>query len=372
MKALEINVDDLFNGGVYSLVKEVIVNNHNKDITIDIAAIEKFQKQENIDLLAQYGTSVYYVGCETNKIRKQFCVYRNLKKFLENNHYDCVHIHSDVSNKLFVSGLAAKKAGVKKIILHSHASGIDGNHRFIKYLIHIIMRPFLKRIGTEYVACSDVAANWMFPSIDVSKIKIIKNGIDVNKFKFDESKRGNVRKELNLSDNNIVLGHVGRFSYQKNNSFLIKILKEAIKENPNYRLLMVGSGPDEEKVKGLVKKQNLEDYCIFYGLSNKVDELYQAMDVVLFPSHSEGLCIAGIEAQSTGLPTIFSDKVPRLAKIIDNVSFLPIEHNDAVIWAKEIAKYSAYIYKRVDCSSSLEKKGFTIKDTIDDFVSLYI
>lgn len=164
MKVLEVNVDDLHSGGVYSLVKNVIVDK-NADIKIDIGAIERFVNIENIKTLNNYNCDVYYVGYEGCKWKKQFVCFNNLRKLLKRNNYDCVHIHADVSNKLLVSALAAKSVGVKKIILHSHAAGVDGNHRLAKRNIHFICRRLLIHIGTDFVACSGVAAAWMFPNI---------------------------------------------------------------------------------------------------------------------------------------------------------------------------------------------------------------
>ena len=234
-----------------------------------------------------------------------------------------------------------------------------------------MLRPFLKEIGTQFVACSDVAAKWMFPLIDNRKIKIIKNGIDVDKFKYDEVKRSKVRKELNFSDNDIVIGHVGRFCYQKNHPFLVKVFKEVIKENSNYRLLMVGIGPNEGKIKKLIKELKLEEYCIFYGASSNVSKLYQAMDIFLLPSKFEGLPIVGVEAQASGLPVIFSDKITRGAKIIDCVSFLPIRMENIRTWSNEVFKLSRCTYMRAGCSSLLLQNGFSIENTEDEFVKLY-
>ena len=220
-RILEINVDDLHSGGVFSLVKNVIINKSDS-LQIDIAAIEKFQDKKNIDELSAYGTNVYYVGYEGSKWKKQFVCYSNLKKLLKKQSYNCVHIHADVANKLLVSGLAAKSVGVKKIILHSHAAGVDGKHRKLKKIFHKLCRRMLKHIGNEYVACSNLAATWMFPNIPPNKIVTINNGVDLDKFRYNITKRRQMRVELGI-DSEILLGHVGRFAYQKNHEYLIEI-----------------------------------------------------------------------------------------------------------------------------------------------------
>lgn len=363
MKILEVNIDDMFVGGVYSLVKRVIQNNTNKELKMDIASFEHFQKEENIKELNIYNCKIYYIGSNKGKLQKHISAYNNLKKLASN--YDCVHIHSDVANRLLLFGLASKQAGVKKIILHSHASDVDGNNRTIKKLIHILTRRFLINIGTDFVACSDLAAKWMFPNI--ANIKIINNGVNVNEFKYSLDVRKQVRDELYI-ENKILLGHVGRFAYQKNHEFLIKIMRSL--DLSKYKLLLIGEGPDEDKIKELIKKNGLENNVIMYGTSNRINQLMQAMDIFLLPSFFEGLPIVGVEAQTCGLPTIFSDLITKEAKLVKDVSYIPINDKDINSWIEKIEEYSKI--QRRDNSDIIKSKGFDIKSTLDSFYELYL
>lgn len=367
INVLEANVDDLCSGGVFSLVKNVI-KNKDSSLHIDIAAIEEFEKKENVETLSNYGCKVYYIGYKENKIKKQIVAYKNLKKLVKERKYDCVHIHADVANKLLVSGLAAKNAGAKKVILHSHAAGVDGNHRFAKKVIHCLCRYFLKGVGTNFVACSDLAAEWMFPYIKKENIQIIKNGVDLKKFEYDPCIRGQIRSQMGLSEN-IVLGHVGRFAYQKNHEYLIQIVEAAKAVNQSVRLLLVGEGPDESRIRTLVHEKGLDDIVIFYGTSTAVNNLFQAMDIFLLPSHFEGLPIVGVEAQASGLPVLFSDQITREAKITAPVEFLKITQDGIQEWVNKTCMYSNY--NRHDTYSELKKKRFSIQDTVNDFLKLY-
>ena len=367
MKVLEVNVDDLHSGGVYSLVKNVIVDK-NADIKIDIGAIERFVNIENIKTLNNYNCDVYYVGYEGCKWKKQFVCFNNLRKLLKRNNYDCVHIHADVSNKLLVSALAAKSVGVKKIILHSHAAGVDGNHRLAKRNIHFICRRLLIHIGTDFVACSGVAAAWMFPNIAKERIIIINNGVDLEKFRFNPEIRDKERKKLGLEKNKII-GHVGRFAYQKNHEYLIKIMERLHRIDPNIKLLLIGEGPEKKRIRDLVKSKGLEDTIIFYGTSNSVNDLFQAMDVFVLPSHFEGIPKDGVEAQASGLPVLFSNQITPEAKITQNVEFLGINEENIEEWVKQIML--AIEEKRVDSYQDLKKRKFSIQDTIFSFLSLY-
>lgn len=366
-RVLEINVDDLNFGGVFSLVKNVI-SNKKDDIKIDIGAIEKFENEDNVAFLKKHGSDVYYIGYDGNKILKQFMCYMHLKKLLKQQSYDIVHIHADVANKFIASGLSAKRAGIKKIILHSHSAGVDGHHRILKVIFHKFCRRFLRTIGTGYAACSGLAARWMFPDMDETEITFIHNGVDLHKFRYHIGVRNKIRMELKVKDE-ILLGHVGRFCYQKNHEYLVAVFEEVRKQGINAKLLFVGDGEEKEKIYAIVKEKKLESDVIFYGTSTRVNELFQAMDIFLLPSHFEGLPIAGVEAQAAGLPVIFSDKITRQAKIITPVKYLSIAADCTEDWVAQIRKYSDY--KREDTYRQLAEQKFSIHDTVDGFLSLY-
>lgn len=368
MKVLEVNVDDIGMGGVFSLVRNVIAN-RGENMQIDIATIEPFENADNIKNLSEMGCTVFYVGYSNSKILKQFVCFRNLRNLLKRGNYDCAHIHADVANKLFVSGLACKYSGVKKIILHSHASSVDGNHRWMKQIYHRICRRILKYIATDYASCSDLAAKWMFPNVRSDNIKMINNGIKLDLFRYNIAIRNEIRNKLNVNDKYVV-GHVGRFAYQKNHEYLIDVFAKVKKSLPSAILLLIGEGVLLDNIKEKVKSLGLSQDVIFYGLSNRVYEMLQAMDTFVLPSHFEGLPIVGVEAQAAGLPVIFSSEITREAKQINEVHYLPIDRESINIWADYIVKLSKY--KRYDTHNELLRQGFDIQQTIRELIDLYM
>ena len=366
-KVLEVNIDDRDSGGVYALIKNVISHN-SSNIKIDIAAIEHFKNEDNIHYFESLNCSVFYVGYEGNKFRKQFIVYKNLSQLIKNGKYEYVHIHADTSNKLLVSALAAKNVKTPNIILHSHSSGIDGDHRRIKLVIHKLCRRLLKRIGTKFVACSDYAANWMFPNL--KNYILIKNGIDLKRFRFDASIRNEVRLNLNVKER-VLIGHVGRFLYQKNHEYLISICEELTKRNIDFCFLLVGEGERLEYIKRLVHEKNLEERVVFYGISNRVNELMMAMDIFLLPSHFEGLPIVGVEAQASGLPVLFSDHITKEANLSGDVTYLGIDSKDVNAWADRICELTRIDKDRKKANDKLVFEKYDIRDTVDSFIDLY-
>lgn len=366
-KILEVNVDDMGFGGVYSLVRNVILAKP-AGMTLDIACIEPFEQQKNIDELAAHGCTVHYVGYAGNKIKKQFVIIQNLKQLIREGGYEAVHIHGDVAYKLLVYSVAARLAGVKTILLHSHASGTDGNHRGLKQKLHMASRRFLKWTGTGYVSCSDLAADWMFPNVKAKKITIIHNGVDLDKFRFDPEKRAAMRKEWGLEDA-FVLGHVGRFEYQKNHTYLVDIFAAVKDRVPSAKLFLVGEGSLLDETRTKVEDLGLSDDVIFAGLSREVEKLLSGFDVFVLPSHFEGLPIVGVEAQAAGLPVLFADTITKEARLTDASWFLPIGETDMPQWADKLAALNGA--ERGDPYERLKEQHFSLDDTIREFLDLY-
>ena len=367
-KVLEVNVDDQNSGGVFSIVKNVIENNQS-DIKIDIAAIEKFENRGNIDHLKKYNCDVFYIGYEGSKWKKQIKVYKNLRQFLRINRYETVHIHADTANKLLISGLASKHENVKNIIFHSHSSGVEGNGK-TKTIIHRLCSFLLKYVGTKYVACSQLAAKWMYPNVNDKNIIYVKNGIPLKNFIYSETIRNQWRASLGLKDE-ILLGHVGRLMAPKNHEFLIELVKFMLERKKNVKLLIIGEGYKEKTLKKMVSDLSLEDNVIFFGTSNKVNELLMAMDVFCLPSFFEGLPIVGIEAQATGLPVIYSNYITREAKILDAVAYQPIGKENVKVWSDCILKFASAYNRDSDSNVLVKKAGFDISDMVKAFIDLY-
>lgn len=369
-KILECNVDDISKGGVYSLVNNVIQHNLDNKRTIDIASIAEFEDKNDIDELNKKNCSVFFVGSKRSKILRFYNIYKKTRALIINEKYDYVHIHSDTSYIVLPFLLAAKNSKVKKVIIHSHAAGLDGSHRKIKLFLHKLFKNYISKSTAELVACSDVAGKWMFSASVQDKVKIINNGIDLRKFKYNPEIRSKVRTKLNL-ENKLVVGNVGRLAFQKNHIFLIKVFKKLVETNPNAILLLVGEGPLKNELKGLVKNNNLANNVIFYGTSNHVENLLQAMDVFALPSHFEGLPIAAVEAQAAGLPTIFSKEISASAGLINNSIFLPINDSKKDInnWVETIISYSKRPH--VETEEELKREGYSIDQTVSSFFDLY-
>ena len=187
----------------------------------------------------------------------------------------------------------------------------------------------------------------------------INNGINSEYFKFDLIKRKNVRKKLNISENEILLGYVGRLTAVKNPNFMLKILKEINNKNNNYKLILVGDGELKEELIAKGKELKIENKVIFYGNSKNVSELLQAIDIFIMPSLHEGFPISLVEAQATGLKCIVSENVTKKVNITGLVKFISLKENEQY-WAEYIIKESRY--NRINMNEVIKEKHFDEKE----------
>lgn len=299
--------------------------------------------------------------------QKVFKYHKALKKALKEGNYKIVHSHI---NTLSVFSLfAAKCAGVPVRIAHSHSTTNKKEKK--KNLLKQILRPFSKVFATDYMCCSELAGRWLFGNKEYDKgnVYLLNNAIDLDKFKYDEKIRNEKRNELNIDDDTLVIGHVGRFVEQKNHRFLIDIFNEVHKEKENSILMLVGQGPLMEEIKEKVKTLGLENSVMFLGQRSDVKDLYQAFDVFCLPSLYEGLPVVGVEAQATGLLCLFSDDMTKETKVLESVRFLSLEQNEKE-WAAILLR-SMENFKRKDTTVEFFENGFDIKMEVEKIEKYY-
>lgn len=294
--------------------------------------------------------------------------HKELKKILKDGQYKIVHSHI---NALSVFSLwAAKSAKVPVRIAHSHST--SNKKEWKKTLLKNLLRPFSKVFATDYFCCSELAGRWLFgnKTYDKGKVYLLNNAIDVDKFKYNEKVRKQKRKELNIKDNQLVIGHIGRFVQQKNHEFLIDIFNEIHKQNKNTILLLAGDGPLKEEIKIKVKELGLEKNVQFLGQRNDANELYQAFDAFVLPSLYEGLPVVGVEAQAAGLPCFFSTDMTKETKVLETTMFISTD-TSAKEWAKAIFK-DAKKYKKHDTKEEVSKCCFNIDIEAEKLEKKYI
>lgn len=277
--------------------------------------------------------------------------------FKKHQEYKVIHGHMRSTASIYLK--IAKKYGLVTIA-HSHntSSGI-GLTASIKNTLQYPIRY----IGDYLFACSQTAGIWLFGKKACKKenFYLLNNAIDTNKFIFNEKLRREKREEFQIQDK-FVIGHIGRFHYQKNHEFLIDIFKAIHDKDSNSVLMLVGDGELRKKMENKVAALGLTDSVIFTGLRHDIPELLQAMDVILFPSLYEGLPVTIVEAQASGIKCIISDTITREVVCDENlVRFMSLKShvND---WADRVLEY-ANGYTRGNGYGQIVKGGYDIQQT---------
>lgn len=360
-------------GGIENFLFNYISRfDHNK-IVFD------FIDQEEKDLafksqIIEMGGKIYPLILPSNRenIIKR---HTEIQNFFRKNaqKYNCIWFNLiDLGNIDIIK--AAYKFGISRIIIHAHnslvmASGLKGKIRSIK---HSWNRKFISKYGTDFWACSKAAGNWFFNN---KKFIVVKNAINIEKYAYQLQKRKELRNKYEISNDTVLIGNVGRLQYQKNQAFAIEIFNSYLKLNPNSKLILVGQGPDYEKLKEKVRRLGVVDKVIFAGVQNDIGGYLSMMDVFIFPSHFEGLGIAGLEAQANGLSVLATkNKIPSDLKLNPNFEFVSLNKSSKV-WAKKLVylrcKYSQRLIKN-EIKKNFNKAGYTMDSTYKSLENMLI
>lgn len=305
------------------------------------------------DDIKAMGSKIYTVEKASKNPLKN---YIQLKKIIENNDYDIIHINLPHMANL----LSLLAAGNRNVILHSHNSYTQNK---IKICLNNINRFLLQNVNVKRIACSQKAGNWLFGN---APFEIVENAIDAEKYKYDEEKRIQIRNQFNISHSSYVIGNVGRLALSKNQEFLIRAFSKYYEQNNNSYLLIVGEGNRKEYLTSLSEQLGIQKNVLFTGFKDNVTDYYSAMDLFCLPSTYEGLGIVGIEAQMSGLPCIFSTNCAEEVDISGNSQFLTLEEE------KWVNAFSSTSEKKQDRSTGKVPENYDIKKNVKKLEKIYV
>ncbi|OZG49202.1 glycosyltransferase family 1 protein [Bombiscardovia coagulans] len=312
--------------------------------------------------------------------------YKNLVSYI----YACEQIFSKIKPTIVHSNLnslsvfplaAAKHAQIPIRIAHCHTVASPIQSENLKAFIKESLKHFSKIYPTHLAACSKSAGEWLFgeKTYNSGKVRIIKNAIDIEKFSFSSQVRKQKREELGIPPHQIVVGQVGRLCKVKNQLFTVKIFAEFLKENPEAVLVIAGDGELRSTLEDKVAALGIENNVRLLGMRTDISELYQAFDVLMFPSMYEGLGLTAIEAQSSGLPVLSSSNLPEDVYVIPELLY-PLSLDEPIsAWVDNLRK--ATVYGRTKRSNKeltfrrkliLQNAGYDINKNSQALASWYL
>lgn len=362
----------LGSGGIQKILVELQKNMDRNVVQYDYflnLTEPDFYTDEVLSLGGKIYGRKHNVGNPVTKIIKRNVLFY---KTIKENGYQIVHI-DETLEMTAISVLVARLAGVKVIIAHSHNDHASEKIKWcLKYIIDPIARWVNSTFATDYFACSQIAAKWLFTERLNEKgiIKIINNGINAALYEFDPNTRKEVREKLGI-ENNFVIGHVGRFYKQKNHKFILDTFSDIVKQKPEARLLLIGEGELKDSIKAYAEELGISDSVIFYGLSNEVNKLLQAFDAFVFPSIFEGLGIVAVEAQAASVQTFCAEEtIAKEVNITPYCHYIPLSKGHEY-WAKSIIEI-ACSYERKSTTKIIQDANFDIVTVAKDLETFYV
>lgn len=314
------------------------------------------------DEIISLGGKIFHITPKSEGMIKNFI---SIKQIVKKNRYVYVlrtSQHSLSALELFAAQLGGAKV---RIFRSSNSNTTTGNKK--ELLLHKLCAFMPRVFANVRIAPSTEAAEFMFGKkcIEKGKAFLLHNAVDLKVYHYDEKARIKYRREFNC-ENALVIGHVGRFNQQKNHFFLIEIFKEILQVKPNSKLVLIGTGELEEKIKKKVEDEHISDKVIFTGVRRNVQEILSAFDVFVFPSLYEGMPNTVIEAQATGVPCVISNTITREVDITGLVEFVDLSIS-ARQWAEKIVTINL---THKDIRQDFVNNKYTIESVVEEFLNL--
>lgn len=355
-------------GGLETVAMNIVRYSDRKKFSFDFLVYgqeEYANEKEAIEL----GCRVFRVPFPHNT---PFSFERNVREIIRNNGpYEVVHCHN-LFNCGFVA-LAAYKEGVPVRISHCHTNRVNNKRSLIRVFYEWYMRMLIKRYSTDFFACSKDAASYLFGKDYINKTYIMRNGIDIDKFKFNPLLRDKYRKQFSLDDNSLVIGQIGTLRNVKNHKFSLEIFKK-LKERSNtnnFKMFFIGDGELKEVIHKQIVQYGLDKDVVMLGLRTDIHNLLNMFDLYIMPSKYEGVSVALIEAQAAGLPCLVSETACA-PEVIVSSQIESAKLTDSIdVWVDKIENN---IRKKrcVNSADIVRNSGYSIKSIIEKLDCKYL
>lgn len=315
-------------GGKKNLIMEYYRHVNREEVQFDFICDSDSQAipTEEIENL---GGKVYIIA----PYQKIFKNMADMKKIFKQNRYQIVHAYNSTMNlfPMFV----AKKCGIPVRISESLSMAHAGDW---KTIIKKMLRPMSKWFANYYMSCGEDCGRWQFGDklFNAGKVDVFKTVINTEFNAYNPELREKTRREFGWEEK-MVVGHIGRFTAQKNSVHMIEIFGAIAKKQPNAVLCLIGDGELKNEMMNKIKELGIENQVDYLGRREDIQQFYNAMDCFLLPSLYEGLPVVGLEAESCGLPMFFSTEITREANACELGHFIGLEEC-VDVWADEILK----------------------------------
>ena len=350
-------------GGAESMVMNYYRNIDRSQVQFDFM-VHRQERGAYDDEIESLGGKIYRML----PLRPPFSAYKKQVHSFFDQHKEYQIIHGHCSESGYFIYKEAYIRGIPHIIAHAHSAKAMFD---LKWFFRTYFKHRMRKYITQGFTCGKEAGVWLLGSKMAANAIYQPNAIDTIKYSFNPTVSFQKRKSLSISDDTLVIGHVGSFWKIKNQSFLVDIFKIVHERIQNSILLLVGEGEMRKKVEMKVHSLGLDDCVHFLGSRDDVPDLLKAFDIYVFPSFGEGFSMAMLEAQCAGLPIIASDAIPHEIALTDLISFEPLDKG-ADYWAYRVLSSSFDSKKRTLYSRQIAEAGYDIKKNAEWLQNYYL
>lgn len=327
MERVAIIMGKMHSGGKKNLVMEYYRHIDRTQIQFDFICDEDSNAVPK-DEIESLGGRVFMVAPYQNILKN----IHDIKKICKQNKYNIIHGYNGTMNvfAMYVGWRCHIPIRINESISMAHRADK-------KTILKNLLKPFTKMFSTHYMANGEACGRWQFGDklFEAGKVAIFKTVINTQTCKFDIALREKTRTVYNLSDN-IVIGHIGRLTEQKNTLFVIDIFYNIVKIETKARLLIIGDGNLKDAMLERIDKYGIKDKVLYLGRREDIAQFYNAMDCFVLPSLYEGLPVVGVEAENCGLPMFYSTEIPTESSACHDLGHFISLDKTAKEWAEEI------------------------------------
>ena len=364
MERVAVVMGKMHSGGKKNLVMEYYRNIDKSKIQFDFLCDTDSNAipQEEIEKM---GGRVYKIAPYQNIFKNM----SQMKAICKKNNYRIMHSYNGTMNlfSMFIGWQCGIPIRISESISMAHSADK-------KTILKNILKPFSKMFATDFMANGEACGRWQFgdKAFNEGKVLVFKTVINTDANKYDEELRNITRKKYGIEEN-IVVGHIGRLTEQKNTLFIIDVFNALVKKEPKAMLLIIGDGNLKEDMLRRIDEYGIKDKVLYLGRREDIAQFYDAMDVFLLPSLYEGLPVVGIEAQAYGLPIVFSTEIPRESSVCDDIGYffnldMPID-----AWAdKTLEIANKNIPMRKGRQSEIQEAGYDSKEEGKKLTEYYL
>ena len=349
-------IRNIGDGGTERFLFNIIKNMHNDEFVHIIITYSPIENYHNI--IKKFNIKTYIIDSpNTCGLKSNF---NSLRKIFNEEKPTIVHSYTHYNSGIVM--FAAWLEKVKIRITHSHRSESTRHENIPVKMYNFLSKLFISLFANVKIACSKEAAKSLF----IGKYSIITNGIELDNYIFNKSKRELLQKKLNINSKDIVIGTVGRLDKNKNQAFLIDVFSKYHEHNMYSKLIIIGEGSEHQALEEKIKSLELDNDVFLLGSINNVNEYYNVFDVFTLTSYKEGLPFVLIEATANGLKSIVSDNVSMEANLAGNIIYISLSNPDE--WVNTIKNIEL---KRKNYLEAIEDSGYSIKTTIKEIEKIY-